>query len=54
MPVTPLAQGRLLTKKKEERKGEEGRFNSFATAGLRTQSARDDIFKLHTSFFEFI
>ena len=33
------AQGRLLTKKKEERKGRKGRFNIFATAGLRTQSA---------------
>ena len=35
------AQGRLLTKKKEERKGQKGRFNIFATAGLRTQSAPD-------------
>ena len=33
------AQGRLLTKKKEERKGRKGRFNIFATAGLGTQSA---------------
>ena len=33
------SQGRLLTKKKEERKGQKGRFNIFATAGLRTQSA---------------
>ena len=32
------AQGRLLTKKKKERKGRKGRFNIFATAGLRTQS----------------
>ena len=33
------AQGRLLTKKKEERKGQKDRFNILATAGLRTQSA---------------
>ena len=33
------AQGRLLTKKKEGRKGQKGCFNMFATAGLRTQSA---------------
>ena len=32
------AQGWLLTKKKEERKGSKGCFNIFATAGLRTQS----------------
>ena len=31
-------QGRLLTKKKEERKGQKGRFNIFAMAGLRIQS----------------
>ena len=35
------AQGRLLTKKKEEIKGRKGRFNIFATAVLRTQSAPD-------------
>ena len=32
------AQGRLLTTKKEERKGRKGHFNILATAGLRTQS----------------
>ena len=36
------AQGRLLTKKKEERKGRKGRFNILATADLRTQSATVD------------
>ena len=35
------AQGLLLTKKKEERKGRKGRFNIFAMAGLRTQFAPD-------------
>ena len=35
------AQGRLLTKKKEERWGQKDRFNIFANAGLRTQSAPD-------------
>ena len=37
-----VAQGWLLTKKKEERKGRKGRFNIFATAGLRTQSTPED------------
>ena len=36
-------QGRLLTKKKEERKGRKGRFNIFATAGLRTQSTPAEV-----------
>ena len=33
------AQGRLLTKKKEGRKGRKGHFNIFATVGLKTQFA---------------
>ena len=37
------AQGQLLTKKNEERKGQKGRFNIFATACLRTQSAPDPL-----------
>ena len=40
------AQGRLLTKKKEERKGRKGRFNIFATAGLRIQSAPENIISI--------
>ena len=34
-------QGRLLTKKKEERKGRKGRFYIFATTGLRIQATPD-------------
>ena len=36
------AQGRLLTKEKDERKGQKGHFNIFARAGLRTQSAPEN------------
>ena len=38
------AQGQLLTKKKEERKGQKGRFNIFAMAGLRTQSTAGEAY----------